>query len=256
MTDEPEPTLPPGLDLLWGRRGHGHRGPRPGLDLDTIIAAAMAIADAEGLAAVSMPRVAKELGFTAMSLYRYVNSKHELLQLMWNASAAGAPEVTGDGWRERLTSWAVAQRDMLTRRAWILQMPIATPPAGPHSLAWVEQAIGALEDTGLAEWEKFAVVGLVSSYTLSEARMAHDARAAAESEGGLMDFGRLLRAVADERTYPAVYRAAHSGELDEPDEQAREEGGEVSFRFGLERILDGVASLIERRADGDPPRGR
>src|SRR5580658_3820692 len=110
MAQQPETAgpapLPPGLDLLWGRRERGRRGPKPGLSVDGIVDAAVRIADAEGLEAVSMARVAKELGFTTMSLYRYVASKDELLQLMWNASAQGAEtlELEGTGWRERLRS--------------------------------------------------------------------------------------------------------------------------------------------------------
>ena len=65
--------------------------------MDGIVGAAVRIADAEGLEAVSMARVAKELGFTTMSLYRYVTSKDELLQLMWNASAQGAESLELEG---------------------------------------------------------------------------------------------------------------------------------------------------------------
>src|SRR5512146_2779661 len=103
--------LPPGLDLLWGRRERGRRGPRPGLSADAIVGAAVRLADAEGLEAVSMAKVAAELGFTTMSLYRYVASKEELLQLMWNASAAGAEElvIEGPDWRTRLRGWAGIQ---------------------------------------------------------------------------------------------------------------------------------------------------
>ena len=84
------PDLPPGLDVLWGVRGKGQPGPKPGLTVDMIVDTAIALADADGLSAVSMANVAKRLGFTTMSLYRYVVSKEELLQLMWNASASGA----------------------------------------------------------------------------------------------------------------------------------------------------------------------
>src|SRR6266702_8392756 len=111
---ESSPPLPPGLDLLWGRRGRGQRGPKPGLSVDAIVAAAIRIADAEGLEAVSMAHVADQLGFTTMSLYRHVSSKEELLQLMWNASAQGAEELalSGDNWRDRLRMWAMVQRQM------------------------------------------------------------------------------------------------------------------------------------------------
>src|ERR1700723_1592975 len=86
---------------LQSRPRAGKRGPRPGLSADAIVDAAIRLADAEGLEGVSMARVAAELGFTPMSLYRYVASKEELLQLMWNGSARGAEDLVfeGDGWR-------------------------------------------------------------------------------------------------------------------------------------------------------------
>src|SRR5271163_3555950 len=100
--------LPAGPDLLWGRRGQGKRGPRPGLSADAIVDAAIRLADAEGLEGVSMARVAAELGFTTMSLYRHVASKEELFQLMWNASALSSDNLSleGDSWRPRLRRWS------------------------------------------------------------------------------------------------------------------------------------------------------
>ena len=133
-----------------------------------------------------MARVAKELGFTTMSLYRYVTSKDELLQLMWNASAQGAEDLAfeGDDWRARLRIWAMVQREMLDRHPWITQMPMAAPPLAPNSLTFVERGLETMDGTGLADADKLRVIGLISSYTLSEARMANDAaRAAAQARG-------------------------------------------------------------------------
>lgn len=240
--------LPPGLDLLWGRRERGRTGPKPGLTVDAIVDAAMRVADAEGLEAVSMKRVATELGFTTMALYRYVDSKDELLAMMWNASALGLPTVTGDGWRELLSNWAVVQFEAVCRRTWVLQMPMSRPPAGPASLAWVEQALAALADTGLSEAPKMGVIGLLSTYALSEARMQYE-EARARTEAPYADYAALLRKVADERTYPALYRAAWSGELDLPAGAERPAFDVNEFRFGLDRILDGVQALI----DGQTP---
>jgi AcrR family transcriptional regulator len=250
MTSEEGPVLPPGLDLLWGRRGAGRRGPRRGLSIDAIVAAAIRVADSEGLDAVSMARVAGELGFTTMSLYRYVASKDELLQLMWNGSAQGAEglKLEGDGWRPRLRSWAIVQREMLDRHPWITQMPMAVPPLAPNSLAFVERGLEALDGTGLRDDDKLRVIGLLSSYTLSEARMANDAaRAAAEAAGSAAAAGwsyeALLRELADEQTYPRLHRLAWSADL----------GGSPSgfgereeFLFGVDAILDGVQALIDR----------
>jgi AcrR family transcriptional regulator len=256
--------LPPGLDLLWGRRERGRRGPRPGLSPDAIVEAAMRLADAEGLEAVSMARVATELGVTTMALYRYVANKDELLQLMWNGSALGAEHlvIEGDGWRSRLRTWAIIQRDMLDRHPWVAHMPMAAPPVAPNSLHFVERGLGTMDETGLPDDEKIRVIGLLASYTLSEARMADDAmraakatmaaaQAAAESasssaevpDAGLeppQSFEGLLRELVDERTYPRLYHLAWSPEPDNPPSEHEQ------FLFGIDLILDGVQALVDR----------
>ena len=257
MPAEDMPPLPPGLDLLWGRRGAGTRGPKPGLSTDAIVRTAVAVADAEGLDAVSMARVANELGFTTMSLYRHVTSKDELLQLMWNASAEGAEELAlkGDGWRARLRNWALVQREMLDRHPWITQMPMAAPPMAPNSLAFVEKGLEALDASGIADADKLRVIGLISSYTLSEARMAHDAARAARNPPIPTDgdtpspswtFEALLRELIDQPTYPRLYQIAWSEEIgDDPSGFAEQE----EYQFGLDRILDGVQTLINATND-------
>jgi AcrR family transcriptional regulator len=245
-------SLPPGLDLLWGRRGAGQRGPKRGLSVDAIVKAAIEVAGAEGLSAVSMARVAKELGFTTMSLYRYVTSKDELLQLMWNASAQGAEELVlaGEGWRPRLRMWATVQREMIDRHPWITQMPMAAPPLAPNSLTFVERGLETLDDTGLADVDKLRVIGLLSSYTLSEARMAYDAARAEDQAtstgskaGPSWSFEALLRELVDEATYPLLHQIAWSAEI----------GGNPSgfeeheeFLFGVDCILDGTQALIDQ----------
>jgi AcrR family transcriptional regulator len=257
MTSEAGPPLPPGLDLLWGRREPGSRGPRRGLSVDGIVAAAISVADAEGLEALSMARVAHELGRTPMSLYRYVTSKDELLQLMWNASAQGAGELVleGTGWRERLRSWAIVQREVLDRHPWITQMPMAAPPLAPNSLTFVERGLQGLDGSGLRDADKLRVIGLLSSYTLSEARMAHDAARAArdamQAAAGGHDpsppwsFEALVRELIDEQTYPRLHRLAWAAEIGDSPSGADER---EEFLFGVDMILDGVQALIDRSA--------
>jgi AcrR family transcriptional regulator len=260
MAQQPETAapapLPPGLDLLWGRRERGRRGPKPELSVDAIVEAAVRVADAEGLDAVSMARVAKELGFTTMSLYRHVASKDELLQLMWNASAQGVESLVldGDGWRDRLRQWALIQREMMDRHPWVTQMPMAAPPLAPNSLTFVERGLETLDGTGLADADKLRVIGVLSSYSLSEGRMAHDAaRAAAAAQAAAaagdlpaappVTFEALLRQLVDPESYPILHRIAWTaGAFDAPSGQNEE----AEFRFGVECILDGVQKLIER----------
>jgi AcrR family transcriptional regulator len=253
--------LPAGLDLLWGRRGPGKRGPRPGLSADAIVDAAIRLADAEGLEGVSMARVAAELGFTTMSLYRYVDSKEELLQLMWNASARGAETLVleGDGWRARLRMWAIVQRDMIDLHPWITQMPMAAPPVAPNSLAFVERGLTTMDGTPLADADKLRFIGLISSFTLSEARMANDALRAARDAAAAGDdaepappwtYDALLRELADEKTYPRLYRIAWTppgdGGSDGPPSEREE------FLFGIDRILDGLQAFMDRAGPTEP----
>lgn len=258
------PRFPPGVEVLWGLRSKPQRGPKPELSVDAIVDAAMALADAGGLEAVSMASVAKKLGFTTMSLYRHVAGKEELLALMWNGNARAAESLvlTGEGWRARLKEWAIVQRRAIDLHPWITQMPMASPPMAPNSAAFVEIALAAMDDTPLEGQAKLLAIGLLSSYTLSEARMAYDARRAAEaaladhplvdqatqppgssdrgSEAGPTDYEGYLRLLLDEETYPRLYRLVWEA-VDRPpaDEWA-------SYEAGLDLILDGVEAMIER----------
>ena len=170
--------LPPGLDLLWGRRERGKRGPRAGLSADAIVAAAIRIADAEGLEAVSMARVANELGFTTMSLYRHVASKDELLQLMWNASALGAEHLVHRGRRLAGQAADVGHHPAGHARPASVDHPDADGrPPGRAELAASSSSAVSRRSTGPASRTPTSCgcIGLLSSYTLSEARMASDA---------------------------------------------------------------------------------
>jgi AcrR family transcriptional regulator len=253
--EQAQSPLPPGLDLLWGRRERGKRGPRPGLSASAIVEAAIRVADADGLEAVSMARVAHELGFTTMSLYRHVASKDELLQLMWNGSAVGAESLVleGEDWRAKLRMWSEVQRDMLDRHPWITQMPMAAPPLAPNSMHFVERGMAAFDGTGLPDWLRIRVIGLISSYTLNEARMAHDAARAAKmaleaaqaagvAPAPLPTYESLLRELLDEESYPRLHRLAWFGAESLPDERAE-------FLWGLDRILDGVQVLIDQAGE-------
>jgi AcrR family transcriptional regulator len=241
--------LPPALETLWGRRSPGTRGPRAELDVDRIVGVAVDIANAEGLEAVSMARVAKELGFTTMSLYRHVQNKDELLQLMWNASARSLGDWTPEGstWRERLTSWALRQREVVEENIWITQLPMATPPLGPSSLAWVELGLAVLDEVDAPDYAKIRVLGLISQHGLIDARMAYDerkARALAEETGVETDYGTLVRELADPATYPHLTRIVGA----EPPADAPGDERHAEYLFDIGVILDGFEALAERSA--------
>ena len=241
--------LPPALEILWGRRAPASRGPRAELDVDRIVSAAVDIANADGLEAVSMARVAKALGFTTMSLYRHVANKDDLLQLMWNASARDVQEAVleGDTWRERLTAWAVVQRRVIEDNIWIVQLPMATPPLSPNSLAWVEKGLGTMAGLEVPDYAKIRVLGLISQHALIDARMAFDerrGRALAEESGVETDYGTLVRELADPEVYPLLTRLSSEPppdgfEVDDP---------QAEFLFDLGLILDGIEAMETRSA--------
>src|SRR3954447_3286616 len=137
--------LSPGIAAAWGVRSAVTKGPKPGLTLERIVAAAIAVADADGLPAVSMSRVARQLGSSAMSLYRYVESKDELLALMIDAAIGTVPPAPRAGdWRERLEQWAWSTVTAMREPPWAAHAPIGGPPLAPNAVAWFEDALAAM----------------------------------------------------------------------------------------------------------------
>jgi AcrR family transcriptional regulator len=242
--------LPADIAAMWRLRETPRRGPKPSLTLDDIVGAAIEIADAEDLAAVSMARVAERLGNSTMALYRHVKSKDELLVIMSDAALERPdPMPEGVDWRTGLTFWADGVLTAIRRHRWYAKVPISGPPAGPNNLAWFDSALGALKDTGLPEEAKVGVVMGLITYVQGEIRMAFDLAAGyADNPDAFQRFGSTLRRVADPRVYPAVARTVEAGVFDEAG--SFEEDNEADFDFGLQLYLDGVAAFIERVRQG------
>ncbi len=241
----PARPIPPSIELAWGLRDRGARGPKRGLTLERIVDAGIAIAGAEGLEALSMSRVARELEVGTMSLYRYVAAKGELLTLMVDA-ALGVPPAAANGedWRAGLARWAIGVRDRYQRHPWALRIPIDAPPLGPNNVAWLENALRALAETPLSEEQKLSSVLLVSGFVRNEATLTADFAAASGGEQVMPGYGTMLSQLTDESDFPALHRAIASGALDDEDDIDHE------FDFGLERVLDGIEVLIEREQRG------
>ena len=189
--------LSPGLEAAWGRRREPSRGPRPELSLGRIVDAGVTLADARGLDAVSISRVAAALGAATMALYRYVRTKEELLLLMVDC-AIGQPPVarqSNEAWRLVLQRWALGQLAAL-RRA-LVRVPIGGPPIAPNQVAWFDRGLGCLNDTRLAEIEKLAALQLVDGVAQHQATLEADLRLAAEAPQslvaqGIQAYGRSL----------------------------------------------------------------
>jgi AcrR family transcriptional regulator len=223
--------LPPGLDRLWSEEPP--KGRRSGLSVDKVVSAAVALADAEGLEAVSMARVAKALGFTTMSLYRHVRSKDELLVLMLAHVMEMPPERPYEGWREGLSNWAWDLLRGVREHPWVVYVPIAPPPATPPSITVMERGLTPLADTGLSEHDKAHLILMLSGYVFWQARLEVEL-----APDAILAYLTVMHTLVDDR-WPAVKRTVEAGVYDDEGDTR-----DADFAFGLERILDGIATLM------------
>lgn len=242
MTETEPPELPRGIALAWGVAANPQRGPKREMSVEKIVDAAVELADAEGIGAVSMAAVASRLGFTPMSLYRYVTAKDDLLLLMQEEATGLPPEshLEADGWRGRLIALYEAQVVLYLRHPWMLSLPITGSPITPNSSAWMDAGLAALEETPLTAEERLAAALAVTGHArwcgIVQAGYTEQSRGTgltpaevSEREAALFD--RVI--TADE--FPALRRAI--------DEQVFLSSADP-FRFALERTLDGIAAYI------------
>jgi AcrR family transcriptional regulator len=217
------------------------RARRGSLSLDRIVSAALELADAEGIEAVSMARVAGHLGFTPMSLYRHVDGKDELVALMVDAASGDPPAADrSEGWRARLERWAWALRAVVLRHPWLLDLPLSRLPPGPRQLGWMEAAFAALAGTPLAPEEKAAVTLMLHGLVMSDVGLRREADA---GRGADASFGALAARAADPERYPAIAEVMATGALDDEDGEP-----DAFFAFALARTLDGIGVLVDRGA--------
>lgn len=232
------------IDLLW--REHpdapagGTRGPRARVSTGTVVAAAMAVADADGLAAVTIRRLAAELGVSTMSVYTHVNSRDDLLVLMADAAHAAAPRPTLSrrSWRKSVEAVAGANLDLLSQRPWLLQIDDDRMALGPGTIAKYDHELAAFEALRLDDVTRDAALTYLLDFVRSSARARRpDPRAGELAESWPQSSVALARYLGDD--HPLAQRVgAAAGE-------AMGGVGDPAFawRFGLARVLDGLAAL-------------
>jgi len=231
-------TIPRVVEDLWGIERPGRRGPKPATSLAAVAREAIAIADAEGLAAVSMSAVAKRLGFTTMALYRYVESREDLEIAMADV-ALGEPPTVGDrGWRREIDAWARAELTVLLAHPWVLEVRPGTPPLGPGSLGWMDAGLQALGRSDIPPEQIPSCLLLVDGYVRNQVLLAQQFDRTDGWEEG-------LRAVIDHSRLPALATALDAGAFDDSTEDSFP-GDE--FEFGLYLLLDGIERLNNPRS--------
>ncbi|WP_329382125.1 TetR/AcrR family transcriptional regulator C-terminal domain-containing protein [Streptomyces sp. NBC_01716] len=231
-----EPVRPRGRDTAPGE----------GLSRERVVRAAISIADAEGLGALSMRRVASEFGTSTMALYRHVPSKGELVRLMSEAVFAGAPAGPEPaGWRPRLSRevrWLWIQYE---RHPWLARAMagLTRPMASPHAMSYTERALGTLRGLGLTPDAVIHIHLSLLGYAQGVA-MAVELESQARQDTGLTAEQWMA---ANETRLDSVQLTGRYPVLSTlfGDEEFDLELGTL-FEFGLERMLDGVESLIER----------
>ncbi|WP_128375028.1 TetR/AcrR family transcriptional regulator [Streptomyces cavernae] len=238
------------LELLWDTGKRPSRGPKPGLTLDRIVEAAVRVADTDGLEAVSMRRIATELGTGTMSLYRYVPGKGELLDLMLDRvqRPSDEPEGLGDGsWRSALENLAHATLALYQRHPWLLRVNQARPILGPSALDGMEKVLALIKPMGLSDPELISAIIMIDGYVVGAARTRLYEQEAERGTG-------LTDAEFWEAQTPTLEKVLSSGRY--PVTASLSEDafapGFDHFDFGLQRILDGLDVLVaQRRADDE-----
>ena len=234
------------LQLMWGTPDEPTRGPKPGLTVERIVRAAIDMADAEGLPALSMRRIATALGAGAMSLYRYVPNKAVLVDLMidevYREDLDAAAAVTGD-WRERLEAFARQEWALYLRHPWVLQVPQGRPMLGPNSMTTTDIALRAVDGLGLTEDEMLGAVVTISSFVAGLAKTTIEATQATARTGIADDEwweiqGEFVGPAVVEGRLPMLTKVGEAGAFTSMFD---------NFEFGLRCVLDGLGAQIAAR---------
>jgi AcrR family transcriptional regulator len=218
------------------------------LGRDEIVAAAIALADEQGVAGLTMKAVAARLGpYSPMALYRYVHSKDGLVDLMLDAATAEVPVPEGPGadWRADLHALATATRRMIKRHGWYAQLVHTRPPAGPHQMRRTEFMLAVLAGQGVATSDAMTYAALLDRHVFGsgwqEAEEDRFARAHGldSAEAFLAAFAPIRDLAAADGRFPHL-----AGWLDRPTGPAPDE----QFDLGLWFLLDGIAARLPAAA--------
>ena len=256
MSAEDRPDVQPGtpegrrvVELLWAPAQQSPvRGPKPRTSLSEVVAAGVEIADTEGLAALSMRKVASRLGIGAMSLYTYVPGRSELVELMIDRVYAEhtipEPQLP---WRRRLEAWARETWRIYAGHPWLLDYNMARLPLGPHVLDVSEALYAALHDAGFAGAENVAISNLIQWQLLGAARSmisdADQARHTGVSAEAYWDSrASFWGTYFDWNRYPNTAAIWEAGGFDDP------------AGWDFERMLDRLLTGIEQLAVVSPER--
>ena len=233
--------------VIWSRPARAARGPAPSLSREEIATAAVALADTQGIEAVSMRTLAVELGVGAASLYRYVDRKDELIELMVDAVIGSDLQFEPHGnWRVDLGAFARSLRAMILRHPWMAVPSAGLRSLGPNTAQLYERVLGAIDGLGLEIDDMLVMVETLDAYVrgrvleeLSEQEAVR--RSGLDREAWMRTQAPYIEGLIAGGRYPLLARVVLDARA--PHDPDRLEHG---FDLGLEHVLDGLATMLPK----------
>jgi len=229
-----------GVNPAWGTKPSPGRGPKPSVSAIHIARLAIHVADAEGLEAVTMQRIAREVRLTTMALYRYVSGKSDLVDLMIDSASDSAPEFGKPSlpWSDRLKQWARRCFAIYRDHPWFLEATsMRRSIMGPNELSWMEAALTMLAESGLAPVDQHPAFLALIGHVRGHATFQQIRKYSESPQKWIHDLVQLLDSQSDR--YPAMLQAVRSG--------AFSKSSGVAFEFGIDCILEGIRARVGRR---------
>jgi AcrR family transcriptional regulator len=252
VTEESEERGPEERVLIWARPERATKGPAPSRSRHLIAAAAVALADAEGMEAVSIRRVAAALEIGAASMYGYIDTKDELYDLMvdWVEGEDGPPPSLSGDWRTDLTKLAHRIRTSMLRHPWMASVAAGRPNFGPNSLPWIEHGLAAMDNLAIgidemliaSEILQAFVRGLTTRELAEQQALQHGGLSTDERSRALAPY---IDSVLSSGKYPHIGRVVRDADLPHVENYQ-----DVIFTQGLERVLDRLLPLPVQTAAG------
>lgn len=207
------------LKQLWDLEPAPGRGPKARWRLSEVSAAAVALADDAGLEAVSLARVAGRLDMVTTAIYRYVDSKSTLVELMVDSAIGDPPEITGADWRDRCRTWVASLAAKYAEHTWLSDVRPSRMPTQPRAYAWIDTLVRSIRDDVNADPLRVAL--LLDSLTRTYASLSASVDQAAAPQW-------LGEAIAER--YPGLSDAARQDTTD----------SRAELDFAVEAVLRGI----------------
>ncbi|MCO5225776.1 MAG: TetR/AcrR family transcriptional regulator [Thermomicrobiales bacterium] len=227
--------------LVWGADNRESEPPRENLTMERILDAVVEIATADGVAAVSMSRVAKQIGYTPMAIYRHLPNKAMMMEVAVDHALGPPPETLLDtaDWRQGLHHYARGLAGRYRVHPWTLDVRVSGPPILPNTVRWMEVGLRILSDSGVGATEQIGLLTLLTGFVRGFAQMF----------GGAMDqpvqtdqpgYGDELLELTTPAEFPALTMVIASGVFDDGGKPAEPDEFAAELQFGVDLIIAGI----------------